>query len=392
MRRRTVIVSFFVVFAALATGGAVMLARAPGSTRAAPSVAAPAVPVVAGTVKSSDVPIYLSGIGNVEAYNTVIVRSQIQGQLTQIPFTEGQTVHPGDLLGQIDPRPYQAQLDQATANRDRDQAQLANAKANLQRYLPLLAKGFATPQLVDTQKAQVAQLVAAVKSDEAVIESAQTLLSYTRLTAPIDGVTGIRQIDIGNVIHPTDLNGLVVVTQLQPISVIFTLPEADLPQIQQQMAKGPLTVLAYSQDNKIKLDQGTLGLVDNEIIQTSGSVRLKANFPNPAHLLWPGELVNLRLLIETRNQGLTVAAPVVQQGPQGAYAYVIKPDNTVESRPVTVAQISEGQALIDSGLKAGEQVVVDGQSKLQPDSHVVLLQGRAAEEAAKQSAQQADIP
>jgi multidrug efflux system membrane fusion protein len=392
MRRRTVIVSFFVVFAALATGGAVMLARAPGSTRAAPSVAAPAVPVVAGTVKSSDVPIYLSGIGNVEAYNTVIVRSQIQGQLTQIPFTEGQTVHPGDLLGQIDPRPYQAQLDQATANRDRDQAQLANAKANLQRYLPLLAKGFATPQLVDTQKAQVAQLVAAVKSDEAVIESAQTLLSYTRLTAPIDGVTGIRQIDIGNVIHPTDPNGLVVVTQLQPISVIFTLPEADLPQIQQQMAKGPLTVLAYSQDNKIKLDQGTLGLVDNEIIQTSGSVRLKANFPNPAHLLWPGELVNLRLLIETRNQGLTVAAPVVQQGPQGAYAYVIKPDNTVESRPVTVAQISEGQALIDSGLKAGEQVVVDGQSKLQPDSHVVLLQGRAAEEAAKQSAQQADIP
>ena len=370
-----------------------MLARPPGSTRAAPSVAAPAaVPVVAGTVKSGDVPIYLSGIGNVQAYNTVVIRSQIQGQLTQIPFTEGQTVHPGDLLGQIDPRPYQAQLDQATANRDRDQAQLANAKANLQRYLPLLAKGFATPQLVDTQKAQVAQLVAAVKSDEAVIESAQTLLSYTRLTAPIDGVTGIRQIDIGNVIHPTDPNGLVVVTQLQPISVIFTLPEADLPQIQQQMAKGPLTVLAYSQDNKIKLDQGTLGLVDNEIIQTSGSVRLKANFPNPAHLLWPGELVNLRLLIETRSQGLTVAAPVVQQGPQGTYAYVIKPDNTVESRPVTVAQISEGQALIDSGLKAGEQVVVDGQSKLQPDSHVVLLQGRAAEEAAKQSAQQADIP
>jgi len=393
MRRRTAIVSSFLVLAALATGGAAVLVRSSGTTPATPSAAAPAaVPVVAGTVKSGEVPIYLSGIGNVAAYNTVVIRSQIQGQLTQIPFTEGQTVHPGDLLGQIDPRPYQAQLDQATANRDRDQAQLANARANLQRYLPLLAKGFATPQLVDTQKAQVAQLVAAVKSDEAVIESAQTLLSYTRLTAPIDGVTGIRQIDIGNVIHPTDPNGLVVVTQLQPISVIFTLPEADLPQIQQQMAKGPLTVLAYSQDNKIKLDQGTLGFVDNEIIQTSGSVRLKANFPNPAHLLWPGELVNLRLLIETRSQGLTVAAPVVQRGPQGAYAYVIKPDSTVESRPVTVAQISEGQALIDSGLKAGEQVVVDGQSKLQPDSHVVLLQGRAAEEAAKQSAQQADIP
>src|SRR5258708_8881983 len=225
MRRRTVIVSFFVVFAALATGGAVMLARAPGSTRAAPSVAAPAVPVVAGTVKSSDVPIYLGGIGNVEAYNTVVVRSQIQGQLTQIAFTEGHPVHPGDLLAQIDPRPYQAQLDQATANRDRDQAQLANAQANLQRYVPLLAKGFATPQLVDTQKAQVAQLVAAVKSDEAIIESAQLQLGYTRITAPIDGVTGIQQLDIGNIIHPTDPNGLVVVTQLQPYSEIFTLPE-----------------------------------------------------------------------------------------------------------------------------------------------------------------------
>src|SRR5438128_5431551 len=208
MRHKTVLVSSFLIFAALATGGAVMLARSSGRTPAAPSVVAPAaVPVVAQSVKSGDVPIYLSGIGNVQAYNTVVVRSQIQGQLTQIPFTVGQTVHPGDLLAQIDPSPYQAQLDQATANRDRDRAQLANAQANLQRYLPLLAKGFATPQLVDTQKAQVAQLTAAVKSDEAVIESARVLLGYTRITAPIDGVTGIRQLDIGNVIHPTDPNG-----------------------------------------------------------------------------------------------------------------------------------------------------------------------------------------
>jgi membrane fusion protein, multidrug efflux system len=374
-------------------GGAIAFTRSFDRQAKSPAAATvAAVPVVAQTVKSGNVPIYLSGIGNVQAYNTVVVRSQIQGQLTEIPFTEGQTVHPGDLLAQIDPRPYQAQLDQATANRDRDQAQLDNAQANLQRYLPLLAKGFATPQLVDTQKAQVAQLAAAVKSDEAVIESAEVLLGYARITAPIDGVTGIRQLDIGNVIHPTDPNGLVVVTQLQPISVIFTLPEADLPQIQQQMAKGPLAVLAYSQDDKIKLDQGTLELVDNQIIQTSGSVRLKAKFPNPAHLLWPGELVNIRLLIETRPDGLTVAAPVVQRGPQGAYAYVIKPDNTVESRAVTVAQISEGQALIDSGLKAGEQVVVDGQSKLQPGSPVTVLHGKAAQEAARQSAQQAGIP
>ena len=393
MRRRTAIVLSLLVVAALATGGVIALTRSSGTAPAAPSAAAPAaVPVVAATVKSGDVPIYLGGIGNVQAYNTVVVRSQIQGQLTQIAFTEGHTVHPGDLLAQIDPRPYQAQLDQATANRDRDQAQLANAQANLQRYVPLLAKGFATPQLVDTQKAQVAQVAAAVKSDEAIIESAQLQLGYTRITAPIDGVTGIQQLDVGNIIHPTDPNGLVVVTQLQPISVIFTLPEAYLPQIQQQMAKGALTVLAYSQDDKIKLDQGTLKLVDNQIIQTSGSVRLKADFPNPANRLWPGELVNMRLLLETRPDGLTVAAPVVQRGPQGTYAYVIKPDGTVESRAVTVAQITNGQALIDSGLKPGEQVVVDGQSKLQPGSHVTILHGKAAQEAASQSAQQADIP
>jgi multidrug efflux system membrane fusion protein len=202
MLRRTAILSSLVVFAALATSGAVVLTRNSGAAPAAPSAAAPAaVPVVAETVKSGDVPIYLSGIGYVQAYNTVVVRSQIQGQLTQIAFTEGQTVHPGDLLAQIDPRPYQAQLEQATANRDRDQAQLANAKANLQRYLPLLAKGFATPQLVDTQKAQLAQLEAAIKSDEAIIKSAEVQLSYTRITVPIDGVTGIRQLDIGNIIQ-----------------------------------------------------------------------------------------------------------------------------------------------------------------------------------------------
>jgi multidrug efflux system membrane fusion protein len=391
MRRRIILST---ALAVLGLGGAaVALTHASGRPAKPPATAtAPAVPVVADTVKSGAVPIYLYGIGTVQAYNTVVVRSQIQGELTQIPFVEGQTVHPGDLLAQIDPRPYQAQLDQAMANRDRDQAQLANAEANLQRYLPLLAKGFATPQLVDTQKAQVAQIAAAVKSDEAIIESAQVQLGYTRITAPIDGVTGIRQLDIGNIIHPTDPNGLVVVTQLQPISVIFTLPEADLPQIQLQMAKGQLAVLAYSQDDKIQLDEGTLALVDNQIIQTSGSVRLKAKFPNPAHRLWPGELVNIRLLIDTRPQGLTVASPVVQQGPQGAYVYVIKPDDTIESRAVAVAQISGGRALIDSGLKAGEQVVADGQSRLQPGSRVKVLTGEAALEAARQSAQQADIP
>jgi multidrug efflux system membrane fusion protein len=260
--------------------------------------------------------------------------------------------------------------------------------------LPLLSKGYATTQLVDTQKAQILQLQNAIKSDQALIDAANVQISYTRLTSPIDGVTGIRQTDIGNIIHPTDPNGLVVVTQVEPISVIFTLPETDLPQIQQQQlqTKTPLAVLAYSQDDKIKLDEGTLTLVDNEILQTTGSIRLKAVFANKAHRLWPGELINMRLLLDTRHDGLTVPASAVQQGPQGSYAYVVNPDGSAAIRPVTVAQISEGQALIDSGLKADEQVVVDGQYKLQPGTHVTILHGQAAEEAAAQAAQQAPIP
>jgi multidrug efflux system membrane fusion protein len=377
----------------LAGGGGFALLRGLASKNSA-APAAPPVPIVAGTVAQHDVPIYLTGVGTVVAYNTVVVRSQIQGQLVSINFTEGQAVHSGDLLAQIDPRPYQAQIDQLTANRDRDQAQLTNALANLDRYNSLAKTGDATPQLLDTQKAQVSQLQNAVKSDSALIDAANVQLSYTRLTSPIDGIVGIRQIDIGNVIHPTDPNGLVVATQIEPISVIFTLPETNLPEIQQQQekTKAPLTVLAYSQDGKIQLDQGKLTLVNNEILQTTGSIQLKAEFPNKAHRLWPGELISARLLLDTRHDGLTVAASVVQQGPQGSYAYVINPDGSVAIRPIKVAQVSNGQALIDSGLQANEQVVVDGQYKLQPGTHVTALHGLAAEEAAAQSAEQAPIP
>ena len=392
--RRKIVIPAVLLIAVLAGGGVFASMRGFTPKKAGAPPAAPSVTVVASVVAQHEVPIYLSGVGTVIAYNTDIVRSQIQGQLTSINFTEGQTVHTGDLLAQIDPRPYQAQIDQLTANRDRDQAQLANALANLNRYTPLEQKGFATTQLLDTQKAQVSQLQNAVKADEALIEAANVQLSYTRLTSPIDGVTGIRQIDVGNVIHPTDPNGLVVVTQIEPISLIFTLPETVLPQIQQQQQKtqNPLAVLAYNQDNTIKLDEGTLGLVNNQILQTTGSIQLKANFPNKAHRLWPGELVNARLLLDTRHDGLTVPASVVQQGPQGAYAYVINPDTSVAIRPVKVAQVSEGQALIDSGLSANEQVVVHGQYKLQPGTQVTILHGKAAEEAAAQSAQQAPIP
>ena len=392
MNRKTIVLVALPTVA-LAVAAALYFWLASGFEKAATASVAPSpVPVVAGVVKSHGVPIYLRGVGTVIAYNTDVVRSQIQGQLTEITFTEGQTVKAGDLLAQIDPRPYQAQLDQMIANRTRDQAQLANAIANLGRYTELLSKGYATPQLSDTQKAQVAQLHSAIKADEAMIEQAEVQLGYTILTSPIPGVTGVRQIDVGNIIHPTDPNGLVVVTQVEPISLIFTLPESDLPQIQTQMAKGPLTVLAYSQDDKTKLDEGKLLLVNNQIVQTTGSVQLKATFPNTAHLLWPGQLVNARLLIDTRKDGLTIAAPAVQQGQTGSYVYVIAPDGKAEVRPVTVAQISEGQALIDTGLKANETVVIDGQYRLQQGSTVQVLHGKAAQEADLQSAVEKAIP
>jgi membrane fusion protein, multidrug efflux system len=384
-----------VIVAALIAAGGVALAgehlRAATET-GQPAVPPPAVPVVAGTVHQGDVPIYLRGVGTVIAYNNVIVRSQITGQIVKIAFTQGQTVHQGDLLAEIDPRPYQAQLDQATANRDRDQAQVVNAQANLNRYTTLQQKGYASTQLVETQNAQAAQLQAMVKSDEGVIEQAQTNLSYTNLTAPIDGVVGIRQIDIGNIIHPTDPNGLVDLTQIQPISLFFSLPQTDFVEIQQQMAQGPLTVEAYSQDDKTKLDEGKLDLIDNQIVQTTGTIRLRASFPNAKRMLWPGELIDARLLLEMRHDGLTIPASAVQQGPNGSFVWVIGPDETVQTRPVTISQISEGQALVDSGLQANEKIVANGQYRLVAGARVQELQGQEAQKADLQSSVEQEIP
>ncbi len=393
--KKKVVVSAAFLAAAVAAGGLFYFTHIHPLEKAdAKAAPPPPAPIVAGTVAQHDVPIYLTGVGTVIAYNTDVVRAQIQGQIISINFTEGQAVHAGDLLAQIDPRPYQALIEQYTGNLERDQAQLKNAEANLTRYTNLGDKGWATPQLVETQQAQVGELHAAIKTDQALIDAAKVQLSYTRLTSPINGVVGIRQIDVGNIISPSNTNGLVVVTQLHPISLIFTLPETSLPQIQQQQqnTKTPLKVLAYNQDNTIKLDEGVLGLVNNEILQTTGSIQLKANFGNSANKLWPGELVNARLLVDTRHNGLTVPAAVVQQGAKGPYAYVVNPDSTVAIRPIKVAQIADGQALIDSGLKANEQVVVDGQYKLQPGTHVTMLHGKAAEEAAAQDALQAPIP
>jgi multidrug efflux system membrane fusion protein len=328
------------------------------------------VPVIAGVVQQRDVPIYLDGIGTVQAFNMVTVRPEITGTLTKVAFREGQDLKKGDLMAVIDPRPYQAALDGAVAKKNQDIAQLNNAKVLLGRDTDLFKKGALDNQSYDTQRFLVDQLDATVKADQAAIDNAQTQLSYTQITAPFDGRCGIRQVDEGNLVNPGST--LVVFTQLKPISVIFTLPQQDLLEVNQEFAKGPLQVIALDSTQTKPLDNGTLAVVDNQIDTTTGTIKLKANFANQDLKLWPGEFVNSRLLVQTRHDGLVVPASVIQRGPEGAYAYVITQDKTAEMRPVKVGQIDGGQALIDSGLQAGEQVVVDGQYKLQPGAPVQI--------------------
>ena len=394
VRRRPSATKLLIMIAvlAVAAGGAVAVTRTSAFRPAPPPVPAapPAISVVAASVQSHDVPIYLRGVGTVIAFNNVIVRSQITGQLVKISFVQGQTVKTGDVLAVIDPRPYQAQLDQAIANRDRDQAHLENAKIDFNRYTELAKEKSIAQQLADSQKAIVAQIAAIIQSDEAIIESARVNLSYTNLTSPIDGVTGIRQIDIGNIIHPTDVNGLVDVAQIEPISLIFTLPQTDFTRVQERMAQGTLTVFVDDQNGR-QIDQGKLNLIDNQIIQTTGTIRLRAEFPNEKHLLWPGELVNVRLLLDTEHNALTVDSSAVQQGPNGAYVYVVDGNKTARMQPVHVVQIDSAQALIDRGLVANQEVVVAGQYKLQPGSHVTELTGNAAQQV-QQSEVEQEIP
>lgn len=345
------------------------------------------VPVVAGTVAQRDVPIYLDGLGTVQAFNTVTVHVRVDGQLQKLAFREGQDVHVGDLLAQIDPAPFQAQLDQAAAKKGQDQAQLNLQRVELKREAALLAAKIDSQDAYDQVAAQVAALEAAVNADEAAIESARVQFAYTRVVSPIDGRVGIQLVDVGNIVHANDTTGLVVITQLRPIEVIFTLPEQTLREIQRAEAATTLPVLAVDRDNRTVLDEGKLAVIDNQIDTTTGTIKLKAIFPNPALRLWPGQFVNARLLVTTRPGGIVVPAPVIQRGPDGAYAFVITPDSTVEIRRVKVAQIQDGLALIDEGLRAGEQVVVDGQYKLQANSRVKISgagkQGKPAGEDAK---------
>lgn len=330
----------------------------------------PAVLVDTATVARGDVPVYLEGLGTVQAYNTVTVTARVDGELQRVAFTEGQTVHKGDLLAEIDPRPTQAAYDQAQAALARDAAQHANAQRDLQRYQVLQPQDLTSKQTLDAQQAQVDQLGAQLKVDQALIASAKTQLDYTRIRSPIDGRTGIRLIDPGNIVRAASTTGIVVVTQVQPISVIFTLPEESLSAVNSALAQGPVPVTTLSRDGAARLDQGTLTLIDNQIDQTTGTIKLKATFANAHNALWPGQYVTARVLVRTDRNALLLPASAVQIGPDGPFTYVVKADSTVEVRPLKIAEPNGATTAILSGVSQNERVVTSNQYRLQRGTHV----------------------
>jgi membrane fusion protein, multidrug efflux system len=358
-----------VIAIALATGAAsfVLSHRGRPAARAATS---PTVPVTVSTVSQHDVPIFLDSLGTVQASNTVAVHSQIDGKLQSVAFVEGQEVHKGDTLAVIDPRALQAALDQAVAKKAQDKAALIAAEKDLVRFKTLVARAAETQQNVDQQQGKVDGLKATIDADQAAIESAQTQLSYTNITAPIDGRVGFRQVDAGNIIHANDVNPLTVLTQIRPSIAIFTLPQKDLADVREAMLRGPVQVIAMDQDNTHQLAQGELMLVDNQIDQTTSTIRLKARFGNEDDRLWPGEFVRLRVLAATRDGAVTIPPPAVQRGPQGLYAWVVKPDNTAEQRSIETVPIDSDITIVTKGLAVGEHVVVNGQYRLQAGTKV----------------------
>ena len=330
-----------------------------------------AVPVAVASVIQQDMPVYLNGLGSVTAFNTVSVKSRVDGQLIQVNFREGQQVNKGDLLVLIDPRPYEVQLAQAQAQLYRDEAQLRDAQLNYQRFKDLLqVSGAMSQQQVDTQKAAADQIEGAVRADQASIDNAKLLISYCHITAPVAGRIGLRLVDAGNIVHASDTNPMLVITQIQPISVIFTLPQDSLPVVSRKMHQGTLSVDAYSRDDQTKLATGKLLTIDNQIDQSTGTGRLKAVFDNKDDVLWPNQFVNVRLLLDVKKNSTLVPSVAVQRGPQGTFVYVVKPDKTVEARPVTVALTQSNQSAIASGLQPGDIVVTDGQDKLQNGAKV----------------------
>jgi len=322
------------------------------------------VPVLAASARKADVPVYLDTVGTARALNTVTVQSQVDGKLISLDFQEGQDVRKGDVLARIDPTTYQAALDQAIAKKAQDEAQLANARLDLERYERLAATNSINRQQADTQKALVAQLEAQVQADQGAIDNARAILAYTTIVAPIDGRTGIRMVDVGNVVRASNATGIVVLTQLKPINVMFNLPQQTLPQINAAFAKGPLTVEAQQSDTGAVIDRGTLQVVDNQVDQTTGTVKLKAEFPNANLQLWPGQFVNVRLTVDTLPQVTVVPTGAVQRGPDGTFVYVIGSDSKVSQRPVTIRMQDEHQAVAASGIEPGERVVTTGFSQL----------------------------
>jgi len=366
----------FLVLLAAVLGLLIWLTLVRLNTRKTPPPTPP-VPVLATQVGRQDVPIYAQGVGTVQAFKTVAVRAQVSGQLLKVPFIEGQVVKRGDLLALIDPTIYRAAYHEAVAKKAQDEAVLANAIRDLARYEELAKTNYTSRQQADTQRATVAQTRALILSDQAAIENAKAMLDYCTITAPVNGRTGIRQVDEGNIISPSDTIGIVVVTQTQPIAVIFTLPQQQLAQVMAATQAGPLPVTALASDNTTVLDQGTLAVVDNQIDQATGTLKLKATFPNAAEKLWPGAFVNVRLRLATLSQALVVPSVAVQQGNSGPYVFVIKPDATVTQRRVSLIQADDAQAVIDQGLKAGERVVTSGFIQLKEGSKVTLGGQRA---------------
>lgn len=370
MRRALTTGVVLLVFALVGWGGYVYEAR-PGAPRS--EGAAPPIPVTAGVAETRDMPVYVRGIGSVQAFNTVTVKSRVDGQIVKVDFVEGQEVKAGDLLFEIDPRPFEAALAQAIANQQRDQAQLVSAQADLRRDEELLAHGNQTRQAYDQQKALVGQVQAAIRADQAQIDTAQLNLQYAEIRSPIDGRTGARLVDIGNIVHAADNTALLTITQLKPIFVSFTAPQQDLDTIRDSQSRtGAVAVQALSQSDEHELAIGKLSLIDNQVDAATGTIHLKATFANEDERLWPGEFVNTRLVVGVRKDAVTVATRAVQRGPNGSYLFVIKPDSTVEMRNIEVADVEEGLAVIDKGLSAGETIVDDGQYRLDSGARVTV--------------------
>jgi len=360
----------------VALAWAIVLGLASGHYSAAqqarPATAPQLVPVAAAHVVRQDVPIYLRGLGSVQASNAVVVRARVDGTLMQVPVTEGQEVRQGDLVAVIDPRPFQAALDAAAAKKTQDEADLANAKRDLARYQSLEQKSFASQQQVDTQQAMVNRLIAMIAGDEAAATNARLNLSYCYITSPIQGRVGLRLVDPGNMVRAGEATGIVSIAQIHPVSVLFTLPQDSLPRISLAMEAGQLPVVAFAADDRTELGQGVLLTPDNTIDTSTGTIKLKATFPNPHNTLWPGQFVNARLQLGTDRNALSVPSVAIQHSPTGLYAYVVNPDASVARQPVEIARDDGSLAVIAKGLSEGQQVVTDGQSRLQAGTKVAV--------------------